>query len=55
MFEPHHPLSHHHQDDPERKAKLAKVNAYHVGLFAYYLAKLQATMDGDGNRFWTTC
>jgi len=47
VSEPHHPLSH-HQDDPERKAKLAKVNAYHVGLLAYYLAKLQATPDGDG-------
>ena len=38
--EPHHPVSH-HTNDPEKLAKLAKINAYHVSLFAYLLEKLQ--------------
>ena len=45
--DPHHPLSH-HQNDPEKLAKLTKINTFHVALFAYYLEKLQATPDGDG-------
>jgi hypothetical protein len=45
--EPHHPISH-HTNDPVKLAKLAKINAYHVSLFAYLLQKLQATADGDG-------
>jgi hypothetical protein len=45
--EPHHPISH-HTNDPEKLAKLAKINAYHVSLFAYMLGKLKATPDGDG-------
>jgi len=28
--------------------KLAKINAYHVSLFAYFLEKLQSTPDGEG-------
>jgi hypothetical protein len=46
--EPHHPLSH-HGNDPEKLEKLAKINGYHVSLFAYYLDKLQSTADGDGS------
>ena len=46
--DPHHPLSH-HANDPEKMAKLAKINAYHASLFAYFLGKLKATPDGDGN------
>ena len=46
--EPHHPVSH-HTNDPEKLAKLAKINAYHVSLFAYFIQKLQATPDGDGS------
>jgi uncharacterized protein DUF1552 len=46
--EPHHPLSH-HGNDPEKLEKLAKINAYHVSLFAYYLDKLKSTPDGDGS------
>ena len=46
--EAHHPTSH-HGNDPEKLAKLAKINAYHVSLFAYYLEKLKATPDGDGS------
>jgi len=45
--EPHHPTSH-HQNNPEKLAKLAKINAYHVSLFAYFLDKLKSTPDGDG-------
>lgn len=43
-----HPLSHHRQD-PERIALMAKINRYHVELFAKYLEKLRATPDGDGS------
>jgi hypothetical protein len=46
--EAHHPLSH-HQGDPGKIATLAKVNAYHTSLLAYYLEKLSATADGDGS------
>jgi hypothetical protein len=46
--EAHHPTSH-HQNDPEKIAKLAKINAYHASLFSYFLAKLKATPDGDGS------
>ena len=45
--EPHHPVSH-HTNDPEKLAKLAKINAYHVHLFSYLLEKLKSTPDGDG-------
>jgi hypothetical protein len=43
----HHPISH-HQQEPEKVAKVAKINAYHVQMFARFLEKLQATPDGDG-------
>lgn len=46
--DPHHPLSH-HSNNPEKMEKLAKINAYHVSLFAYFLNKLKSTPDGDGN------
>ena len=45
--EPHHPISH-HVNDPEKLAKLAKINAYHVSLFAYMVNRLDSTEDGDG-------
>ena len=45
--DPHHALSH-HQNNDEKLAKLAKVNAHHVRTFAYYLEKLRAAPDGDG-------
>jgi hypothetical protein len=43
----HHPISH-HQQEPEKVAKVAKINAYHIQMFARYLEKLQAAPDGDG-------
>src|SRR5438094_1061469 len=45
--DPHHPLTH-HGNNPEKIARMAKINAFHVSLFAYYLAKLKSTPDGDG-------
>jgi hypothetical protein len=44
----HHPISH-HQNEPEKVARVAKINQYHVTLFAYLLDKLQSTPDGDGS------
>ena len=45
--DPHHPLSH-HGNDPEKIARMAKINQFHVSLFAYFLEKLKATREGDG-------
>ena len=47
VAEPHHPLTH-NGGDLEKLAKVAKINAFHVSLLAYYLEKLKATRDGDG-------
>jgi len=47
VSEPHHPLSH-HQNNPEKLAKQAKVNGLHMQMFQYFLEKLQSTQDGDG-------
>ncbi len=44
----HHPTSH-HRDDPTLYEKIAKINGYHLSLFAYFLEKARATPDGDGN------
>ena len=46
--DPHHPLSH-HGDDPDKIARMAKINAFHVSLFAEYLEKLQNTPEGSGS------
>lgn len=45
--EPHHPLTH-HGNDPEKVAKIAKINQFHVTLFAEFLQKLKATSEGNG-------
>ncbi|HET6409471.1 MAG TPA: DUF1552 domain-containing protein, partial [Chthoniobacteraceae bacterium] len=45
--DPHHPLSH-HGNDPEKIARMAKINALHVSLFAEFLGKLKATPEGNG-------
>jgi len=47
VSDPHHPLSH-HGGNAEKIARMAKVNAFHVSLFAEYLEKLKATPEGDG-------
>jgi len=46
--EPHHPLTH-HQNQPEKMDKCAKIQTYHIALFAEYLKKLKSTPDGDGS------
>ncbi len=48
VTDPHHPLSH-HGNDPDKIARMAKINAFHVSLFAYYLERLKATPDGNGS------
>lgn len=47
VSDPHHPLSH-HGNDPEKIARMAKINAFHVSLFAEFLGKLKATREGNG-------
>ncbi|MBI3894432.1 MAG: DUF1552 domain-containing protein [Acidobacteria bacterium] len=46
----HHPLSH-HQNDPDKIAKVTQINLFHAKIFAYYLEKLKSTPDGDGSLF----
>jgi hypothetical protein len=48
VTEGHHPVSH-HQNVPEQIEKHAKINTYHVSLFAGFLEKLRNIPDGDGN------
>jgi hypothetical protein len=45
--DPHHPLSH-HGNDPAKIARMAKINEFHVSLFAEFLAKLKASKEGNG-------
>jgi hypothetical protein len=47
VSDPHHPLSH-HGNDPAKIAKMAKINQFHVSLFAEFLKKLKATPEGNG-------
>jgi hypothetical protein len=47
VSDPHHPLSH-HGDNPEKIARMAKINAFHVSLFSEYLQKLKNTPEGNG-------
>jgi uncharacterized protein DUF1552 len=45
--DPHHPISH-HQNRPEMLEREAKINAFHMRLFAHFLQKLDSIPDGDG-------
>lgn len=45
--DPHHPLTH-HGNDPARIARMAKINRFHVSLFAYFLERLRATPEAGG-------
>ena len=47
VSDPHHPLTH-HGNDPEKVAKVALINRFHVSLFADFLMKLQATPEAGG-------
>ena len=46
--EPHHPLTH-HGNDPVKIEKMAKINRFHVSLFAEFLDKLRKTREGEGS------
>ena len=46
--EAHHPLTH-HGNDPAKIAQVAKINKFHVSLFAEFLEKLKATPEGNGS------
>ncbi|HYO84754.1 MAG TPA: DUF1552 domain-containing protein [Bryobacteraceae bacterium] len=46
--EAHHPLTH-NGGNAEKLAQVAKINAFHVSLFAEFLKKLKSTPDGDGS------
>ena len=46
--DPHHPLSH-HGNNPEKVALMAKINSFHVSLFAEFVLKLNKTTDGNGS------
>ena len=46
--ESHHIVSH-HGNVPDTIAKYAKINAYHLSLFAGFVQKLRAAPDGDGS------
>ncbi len=48
VSDPHHPISH-HGNDPEKVAMLAKINQFHVSLFAYFLEQLASVPEGDGS------
>jgi hypothetical protein len=47
VSDPHHPLTH-HGNDPKKIEKVARINRFHVSLFAEFLAKLRDTREGDG-------
>ena len=44
----HHGLSH-HQNDPERMARLQLIDRHHVAMLAYFLGKLRDAQDEDGS------
>jgi hypothetical protein len=46
--EPHHTLSH-HGNDPQKKARNARINLYHMQQFAKFVEKLRTTPDGDSS------
>jgi hypothetical protein len=48
VADPHHSVTH-HQNDPVKMDKCAKIQRHHIELFAEYLGKLKATPDGDGS------
>jgi hypothetical protein len=46
--EAHHSISH-HRNDPVLMEKCAKIQCYHLEQFAYLVAKMKSTPDGDGS------
>jgi hypothetical protein len=47
VYDSHHPISH-YAGEVDKIEKVARINQYHVKMFAYYLERLKATPDGDG-------
>lgn len=45
--DPHHPLSH-HGNDPAKIERMAKINQFHLSLWAEFVEKLQRTPEGAG-------
>jgi len=45
--DPHHPLTH-HRNNPDWIEKVTQINCLHTQLFADFLKKMKATVDGDG-------
>ena len=43
----HHALSH-HQSDPQKLAKIAKIDQFYLRQFGYFLDKMKAVKEGDG-------
>jgi hypothetical protein len=43
-----HPLSH-HQNDPAKQDRLAKIQVYHTEAFARFLKRMSGIQDGDGS------
>ena len=43
----HHDLSH-HDNDPDKLARIREINHFHIGHFAYLLGRLKASPEGDG-------
>jgi hypothetical protein len=48
VSESHHALTH-HGNDPEKIAKVAKINQFHVSLFSGFLQKLDSIREGNGS------
>jgi hypothetical protein len=48
VLDGHHPASH-NNNVPEQVAKKAKIDVYHLTMFADFLQKLKSTPDGDGS------
>ena len=48
VTEGHHAVSH-HQNKAEKLEMLSRIQAFHIGLFGEFLAKLDAIPDGDGS------
>jgi len=47
ISEGHHTLSH-HDNDEEKKKKIARINHFHTTQFAYFLEKLNSMREGQG-------
>lgn len=48
VSEGHHSLSH-HQSNPDKLAKIAKIDLWYMEQFKYFLTKMRETKDVDGN------